>query len=304
MQTIGITGGTGFIGTHLVASLLERGNNVIIFTRSIKKTGNRQLTYAHWDAARSSIDLDALGKIDAMIHLAGAGIADKRWTANRKREISDSRVTGTRFLVAGLKQHAPNCRTFISASAIGYYGPDRENLVPFKEDNPPCNDFIGQVCRAWENEANQASGFLRTAILRFGIVFGKDGGAFAKFIQPINFGLVPILGSGKAVTSWIHIDDHCKLILSALENDAMQGVYNAVSPHPVSNESLMKTIAKIKGGIKIPFHVPSFVLKMMLGEMSTEILKSCTVNSDKITATGFTFQYPKIEDAIKDLLTC
>jgi uncharacterized protein (TIGR01777 family) len=303
LQTIGITGGTGFIGTHLSSSLLEKGYKIIIFTRSIKKSNNRHLVYAHWDAEKSQCDSEALSTLGAMVHLAGAGIADKRWTNDRKKEISDSRIIGTRFLISQLKLHAPACKTFISASATGYYGPDRENLFSFKEDAKPYDDFIAGVCKAWENEANQAPAFLRTVILRFGIVLGKDGGAFQKLAQPVNFGIVPILASGKAITSWIHIDDHCRLIIYALENAKMQGVFNAVSPYPVSNKELMTTIAEIKGGIKIPFHVPAFILKMMLGKMSSEVLKSCTVSADKTIGTGFIFQYAKIEEAIKNLIS-
>lgn len=302
LQTIGITGGSGFIGTHLTSLLLENGYRVVIFTRSSKQSNSKNLIYAHWDAERSECDVAILSSVDAMVHLAGASIADKRWSEKRKNDILNSRVIGIRFLVSQLKQHAPNCKTFISASAIGYYGPDYEKSGAFSEDRPAYHDFIGDVCIAWENVANTARAFMRTVILRFGIVLGTDGGAYPKFIQAVKFGLVPILGSGKEVSSWIHISDHCRLILFVLENKAVEGVFNAVAPYPVSNEELMKTIAKTRGGIHISFHIPAFILKIMLGEMSTEILKSCTVSPGKILRAGFTFQYPQIEGAVRELI--
>ncbi len=299
---MGITGGTGFVGTHIANYLLEKGYRVIIFTRSVKPSRNENYTYVHWDVEKAECDIEALSSLDAVIHLAGAGIAEKRWTSKRKNEIVDSRINGTRFLVLQLKLHAPQCQTFIGTSAIGFYGPDRDKLFPFKEDAPAYTDFLGNTCKAWEHETKTATNFMRTVILRFGIVLGKEAGAFPRFSGSTRFGIVPILSSGKQIISWIHIKDICKLISFCLENNKIHGIYNAVTPYAISNKTLMHTIAKIKGGIKIPLYVPAFILKMMLGEMSIEILKSCTVSAEKTLNTGFIFQYPNINDSIKELL--
>lgn len=302
MQTIGITGGTGFVGHHLSLQLRAEGHNVIIFTRSSKKFNESQLSYAHWDPEQKQCDITALGKLDAMVNLAGANIAGKRWTPERKKEIIDSRVDGTRFLVQMLQIHAPNCKTLLCASATGFYGPDREGLTPFTEEAPPYPDFLGEVCRRWEEASEDAAHFLRRVIVRFGIVLGKEAGAFLEFEKPTRMGVVPILGNGQQMVCWIHVDDLVRMIIFLLNEDSLYGIYNGVAPIPVSNKRLMKAIAQEKGGIKIPLYVPSFALKMMLGEMSVEVLKSAAVSAEKILRTGFSFKYPNIEKAVHDLL--
>lgn len=302
MKTIGITGGTGFVGSRLSKLLQDSGYKVIIFTRNVRRplTGNK-LEFAEWDPPINRCDKDALEKIDAMVHLAGAGIADKRWTDERKREIVDSRVDATNFIVSQITNNAPKCKTFISASATGYYGPDQDGH-PFIEADPAYNDFLGETCAKWEEAATQTPDNIRTAILRFGIVLGKESGAFKEFAKPMSMGVKPILGSGNQVVSWIHIDDLTRMILFILEHQDVKGVYNAVSPHPVTHAQLMRSIAKAKGGIKIPVPVPAFLLKLLLGEMSIEILKSCTVSADKVQAAGYEFQHPEIGEAAKDII--
>jgi uncharacterized protein (TIGR01777 family) len=297
MKTIGITGGTGFIGHHLTA-LAGKDYRIIVFTRHPgKHAPEGNITYAYWEPAINKCDTDAFKDIDAVVHLAGAGIADKRWTDKRKAEIVSSRVNSTRFLIAMLKQYAPQCRTFISASAIGYYGADHDNL-PFKEDMPPVGDFLGRTCVQWEEAATSANAFARTVILRFGIVLGKDGGAYPQLAGPLQFPVLPILGNGKQVVSWVHVDDLAAIIYAAIHKEKMQGVYNAVAPNPVTHEALMRTIARNKGGWKLPVHIPSFVLKAVLSEMSIEVLKSCTVSAARLLSTGFQYKYPTIKDAI------
>ncbi|PZF72555.1 TIGR01777 family oxidoreductase [Taibaiella soli] len=302
MQTIGITGGTGFVGHHLATQLQSEGYKVIIFTRSAKQTGDEQLSYAHWDPDNKKCDIAALGKADAMVHLAGASIAGKRWTPERKKEIIDSRVASTRFLVQMLQIHAPNCKTLLCASATGFYGPDRPGLTPFTEEAPAYPDFLGEVCREWEEASEEAAHFLRRVIVRFGIVLGKESGAFLEFEKPTRMGVLPILGSGQQMVCWIHVEDLARMITFLLQHDTLYGIYNGVAPVPVSNKRLMKDIGQEKGGIKIPVPVPSFVLKMMLGEMSVEVLKSTTVSAEKILRAGFSFKYPNIEKAVHDLL--
>ena len=303
MKTIGITGGSGFIGNTLTSLLVSKGYEVVIFTRN-KRTKSRRpnIHYCHWNAEKEIYDGKYLKKLDAVVNLGGAGIADKRWKKKRKKEIIDSRVKGTDFLVAKLKAHAPLCKTFLSASATGIYGPDMGLHVPFMETAKPYDDFLGNTCRQWEHSAQKANEFARTVILRFGIVLGKFSGAFAEFAKPMALGVVPTLGSGGQAVSWIQITDLCRLILFALEHEEMQGIYNAVSPNPVTHHKLMETIATAMGGVKIPVHVPSALLKILLGEMSTEVLKSCTVSAQKVLDAGFAFDHPDINGAVKAIV--
>lgn len=301
MLTIGITGGTGLVGMHLTKLFNDKGYKTIVFTRSRDKKSTGNVSYAYWNPDNGECDTNALQNMDVVIHLAGAGVADKRWTDARKKEILDSRVKGAQFLVAQLKAHAPNCRTMIGVSGIGYYGADKSNTPPFTEDMQPANDFLSNVCVQWEQAEMAAASFLRTVIFRIGIVLGNESGAYPELTKPMAFGIVPILSSGKQMVSWIHIDDLCRMMLYAIEHDNMQGTYNAVGHAPVTHKTLMKTIAKEKGGIKIPVPVPAFVLKIMLGEMSTEVLKSATVSANKILATGFTFKYNTLDSAVHAL---
>jgi len=304
MQTIGITGGTGFVGHHLTALLNNNGYRVIIFTRDLHKVSRvKNVKYSFWSPAEKKFDVSYLKELDAVIHLAGAGVADKRWTKKRKEEIRDSRVQGTRFLVERLMQHAPNCKTLIAASAIGFYGEDQpKDSRPFDENGNPAADFLAETCKSWEQESYKAVDCMRTVILRFGIALGADDGAFPQFSKPQNFGIVPILGNGRQMISWIHVDDLCQLIFWSLNNKKIAGVYNAVAPYPVSHKRLMDTIATVKGGLKLRIPVPAPLLKIGLGELSTEILKSCTVSAEKIQQGGFSFQYPDIKAAVKNIL--
>ncbi len=305
MQTIGITGGTGFVGYQLAIQLTLLGYRVVIFTRAIHKTlQNDEIKYSYWSPTEKKFDLTYLKDINAVIHLAGAGVADKRWSAKRKKEIVDSRILGTSFLIEKLKVHAPNCTTFIAASAIGFYGPDKiENKSAFDETANYFPDFLGTTCSAWEKESIQASTTMRTTIFRFGIVLGKNHGAFPQFAMPQNFGIKPILGSGKQIISWIHIEDICNAIIWALKGENIHGIYNAVTPNPVSQKQLMDTIDQYKKGFRIPIPVPSFMLKIGLGEMSIEVLKSTTVSADKIRKAGFEFKFSTIDKAVADLLS-
>ncbi len=302
MKTIGITGGSGFVGQHLATLLVQEGYRVVVFTRGItNKKKERAFRYATWDPIAGTIDTSALKMLDAVVNLAGAGIADKRWTKNRKRELVSSRTESTRFLAAQLRIHAPSCHTFISASATGFYGPDTPGISPFSEDAPAYTDFLAQLCADWEAAAENAADFARVVICRFGIVLGREAGAFPSFKKPLHFGVAPVLGNGRQVVPWIHVTDLAALLLYVLQ-EPVTGIFNAVAPCPVTQKELVKTIAKEKGGLYITAPAPAFVLKAALGEMATELLKSCTVSCDKIRSAGFRFQYPAIDAAVHDLI--
>jgi uncharacterized protein len=254
-----------------------------------------------------SIDPDAIQEADYIVHLAGAGLADKRWTRRRKKTIVQSRMQGSALLTKALKEIPNRVRVVVSASAIGWYGPDEpSNKKPlgFVESDPSDESFLGETCRWWEESIRPVSALgKRLVIFRFGIVFSNGGGAFPKFKRPVRFGIAAILSGGKQVISWIHIDDLCRLIVFGIENEKLEGVYNAVAPEPITNKELtLKLAKKARGSLFIPVHVPTWVLKTVLGEMSIEALKSATVSSEKVQQTGFQFLYPAFDAALNDLI--
>ena len=307
MITVLITGGTGLIGRALTKALLEKNYNVIILSRS---TANDQpaaanLSYAQWNIKEQTIDKHAVTRADYIIHLAGAGVADRRWTKKRKQEIVDSRVKSGELIVKALKETSNKVKAIISSSGIGWYGADpvMPNPHPFTEDDPADDAFLGQTCEQWQKSLTPVTELgKRLVIFRTGIVLSNEGGALKEFEKPLQFRLGAILGNGKQIISWIHIEDLVQLYVTAIENEKINGVYNAVSPAPVSNKQFTLGLARIqKGKLFIPVYVPSFVLKLMLGEMSTEVLKSATVSCYKILDAGFSFSYPALDGALKNL---
>ncbi len=307
MSTVLLTGGTGMIGTQLQKHLINNGYSIIVLDRSDKtnKSADKNIAYAKWNIEKGEIDRDAIANSDYIIHLAGANVAEKRWTNKRKKEIVESRTKSGALLIKSLKEIPNNIKAVISASAIGWYGPDSNTSEQngFTEDMPAANDFLGTTCKVWEASIKPAEQLnKRVAILRFGIVLSKTAGALAEFKKPLKFYIAGILGNGKQVVSWVHIDDLCRLLLSAIENENISGVYNATAPQPVTNKQLTLFLAQQMHKIFLPVHMPALVLKLMLGEMSTEILKSATVNDNKIKSAGFKFLYPDIEAALKDLV--
>ncbi|MFC4263451.1 TIGR01777 family oxidoreductase [Ferruginibacter yonginensis] len=301
MRTILVTGGTGLVGTALIKHLTEKHYKVIILTRSLKdKVATANVSYALWDVNNNSIDENAVTNADAIFHLAGAGVMDKKWTPEYKKVIEESRTKSSALLVNTLKRINHHVKVIVSSSAIGWYGPDIKPHHFFTEDEPADAAYLGKVCDAWEKSIGEASTLgIRVCKLRTGIVLSKKGGAYAEFRMPLKFGVASILGDGKQMVSWIHIDDLCKQFIFALENDHMEGSYNAVAPKPVNNKTLTLAIAKkVKGSFYIPLHVPTFVLKLMLGQRSIEILKSATVSAQKIQQQGYTFLYNDINTAV------
>ena len=305
METVIITGGTGLIGKELTKMLVDKGYEVIILTRKSRPAENK-IRYAAWDINKGTIDETAIREADYVIHLAGAGVADKKWTIKRKKEIIDSRVKSGELLVKSLANIPNKVKAFIGASAIGWYGEDPTvpNPSPFTEEAWHDKSFLGETCYLWEKSLEPLNNTLiRLVKLRTGIVLSNDGGAFAEFRKPVRMGIAGILGNGKQIISWIHIEDLCRQYVYAIENKMLSGVYNAVAPLPVSNKELtLKLAKKSKGNYYIPVNVPVFVLKLMLGERTVEILKSTTVSTAKMHRQGFTFLYPSIDAALDNLL--
>jgi len=305
MQTILITGGTGLIGTALTDMLIREGYKVIILTRKPgAAVGN--VSYAGWDIENQTIDRHAIETADHIIHLAGENVAEKRWTTKRKQAILQSRTKSAALLVQSLKQIPNKVESVTSASAIGWYGPDPRvpNTHPFTEDHDASNDFLGSTCRAWEESIKPVADMgKRLVYIRTGIVLSLKGGALKEFAAPLKFGLATILGSGNQVISWIHIEDLCRIYLKTVQDKTMHGVYNGVAPEPVTNKELVLELAReTRRKAYIPIYVPQFGLKLALGEMSIEVLKSATISSSKIEATGFQFIYPTAKSAIEELV--
>lgn len=300
MQNILITGGTGLVGQTLTQILLENGYQVSYLSRSQQDIPQVK-TYL-WDVKKQSIDAEAIQKADAIIHLAGAGVADERWSDSRKKEILESRTESTRLLTKALNEQKHAVKTFVSASAIGYYGLDTGNTL-LKEDAPAGDDFLAEVTKSWEEAVEEVSKLgIRTIKLRIGIVLSPKGGALPKIMQPVKFGAGAALGSGEQYMSWIHIEDLCRMFLLALQNTEMQGAYNAVGPQPLSNASLTQAIAKILGRPLFLPNVPTFALKLMLGEMAAIVTGGNKVSSQKIEEAGFQFKFKEIHKALENLI--
>ena len=304
MATVLITGGTGMIGTALTKALVQNNHEVIILSREERESEQKNISYALWDVNMQLIDEKAVQKADYIVHLAGANVGEKRWTKKRKKEIIDSRVDSGKLLVSALKNFPNKIEAVISSSAMGFYGPDAPvaRPEPFVETDLPYNDFLATTVVEWENAIRPVEELgKRLVLFRTGIVLSNEGGAYTEFKKPLKFGVAPVLGGGRQTVSWIHIEDLVRLYIDAIENRSWSGVYNAVTPNPVSNQQLMKEIARQSKGFHLTLKVPSFVLKIALGEMSIEVLKSTTVSSAKIQRQGFRFLFPSIESAIKNL---
>lgn len=286
------------IGSALTKRWLAQKKQVRILTRSKKSSDISGLSYHHWDIADESIDESAMKGVEAIVNLTGAGIADKRWSAARKKEIIDSRVLSTRLLHRAAAESDAQLKSYIGASAIGIYG-DQGSKLQTEDMMGSTDDFMVEVCRQWEEEHQTFTAHTdHLTILRIGIVLSNKGGALVPMQMPTKFGNAPYFGNGRQVYSWIHIHDMCKIIEDALRPSFNPGIYNAVAPHPATNKELMKAMAK---GRAITYPVPSAMMKLILGEMSNTILNSTAVSASKIKESGFSFDYPRIDEALKHL---
>lgn len=299
MINVLITGGSGLIGKRLTELLLQQGHRVSHLGRTKHDGSVKSFT---WNIDQRQIEPEALQGIDAIVHLAGAGIADKPWTDERKREILESRTNSTRLLYDELKKGSHTVKTFISASAMGYYGFENQEEI-FKEENPPGKDFQALVAQQWEKEVDTLGALgIRVVKIRTGIVLSEKGGALKELMRPVKFYVGAPLGSGDQYMSWIHIDDHCGIFVKTMEDQKMEGVYNSVAPNPTTNRAFTNAIAKtIHKPLFLP-PIPSFVLKFLLGEMAELVLYGNRVSADKIHQAGYEFKFEYVEDALQDLL--
>ncbi|WNG43973.1 TIGR01777 family protein [Archangium minus] len=298
---IAMTGASGFLGPQLVERLLERGHGVHVLARDVKRTLARLptgVTGSYFDAA-TPLAPDALGGAEAVVHLAGEPVA-QRWTERARQRIHDSRVVGTRLLVEAMRA-AGTVRHFVSASAIGYYGGDR-GAEPLTESSSPGEDFLARVCRAWEAEALEAAASgIRTVVPRIGVVLHPEGGALKKMLPAFRWGVGGRMGSGQQYMSWVHRDDALGLLLFALEQPELRGPMNVTAPEPVTNAELARALgAALHRPAVLP--VPSLALKVALGEMSEAVLGGQRVLPRLAQESGYRFQYPEVQGALRALL--
>ena len=295
-----ITGGTGLIGSALSKTLNRLGHDVAVLTR--KPSKNPHFKSYFWDPSKGEIDEDAFQNLDCIIHLAGANIADNRWTKKYKQELFSSRVESANFLFRKVKELDVSLKSFISSSAIGWYGAITSDKI-FIEQDPCANDFLGQLSKQWELAADQFSdlGCLVSKV-RSGIVLSSQGGALPKMTKPIVWGLGASLGSGKQYIPWIHVDDLCAIYIHLLEGDLPVGVYNGVAPESVTNKELTDLLAQaLNKTLWLP-NIPSWVLRLLYGKMSALLLNGSRVSAEKLSANGFEFKCPTIRRAIASII--
>jgi uncharacterized protein (TIGR01777 family) len=290
-QRIAITGATGMIGSALVGHLKSEGHTVQKLVRRPVVSSDE----IAWDPKAGTIDLAALEGVDAIIHLAGANVGDRRWTKRYKAEILNSRLLGTNTIATAVSQIKPS--VFISASAIGWYGETGNRAVT--ENDRPGDDFLATVCKEWEGAADLA-GDVRTVKLRTGLVLEPTSGALGKMLPLFRFGLGGKLGSGKQWWSWITLHDQIKAICYLLENQ-IEGAVNLTSPNPATNQEFTSALARAMRRPAL-FPVPGFALKLVLGGFSSEILGSKRVIPQKLIDAGFQFDFPHLAPALAELI--
>lgn len=302
MKTIILTGGTGAVGSKLSMQLAEKGNKIIILTR---KKNNSPLhancTFSYWNPGEGEIDIDIFLKADCIIHLAGANIAEKKWTDERKRIILNSRLDSLRTIAKALKtvNKKPD---IIMASAIGYYGYDQPAKV-FQEDDSSGKGFLAEVCIQHEALAKELFSNNRLVILRTGVVLNKEAGFYKEVARSLKFRVAVIFGKGQQIVSWIHVDDLCNAYQFATENNQLSGIFNACAPHPASLKEITLAMAQSRCGKPfLTFRIPPVLLKAGLGQLAEEaLLGTADVSAQKLMDTGFSFQYPNLDDAIGNL---
>lgn len=295
MKTVLISGATGLVGKKITEQLTLRNYTVRRLSRK-KEPG-----FFLWNPDKNYIEENAFDNLDAIIHLAGAPISE-RWTKQYKKELYDSRIKTANLLFDYTKKYAPNLKTFITASGSNYYGTFTTDKI-FIESDKNGNDFLGILCRDWENAAFQFESLgTRVAALRTAAVLSEGNGILKKLMPLTKLNLASPLGGGKQYMPWIHINDLVGIYLFALENNNLNGTYNAVAPQAVTNAEFTKTLANVMNKSVFLPNVPAFALKIALGEMSSIALEGSAVSAEKIQKAGYHFEFPGLESALKNLI--
>ena len=300
-KSIMITGGSGLVGRYLTSLLLSEGYKVSHLSRKQDQFG--RVRVFRWDPGKQIIDPEAFAGIDYIIHLAGANIGEKRWTEKRKEEIRKSRVDAAHLIYKVIKENRIPLKAFISASAVGFYGSVTSETI-FTENDLPAEDFLGTICREWEEAACRfEEKGIREVRIRTAVVLEKNDSALSRLLIPARARIFPILGNGRQYMPWIHTEDLCRIYLKAIQDDNMTGAYNAASPDGTTHFRFMKTLARVmnRSGLFLP--VPAFILRAILGEMSSVVLKGTRVSSEKIIKAGFHFKFDKLPDALENAIS-
>jgi len=297
-QQILITGATGMVGKKLINALHLNGHSIAVLSRKATKIPNAKVFT--WDVYKQTIDKECLNGIDTIIHLAGEGIADKKWTKERKQQIIDSRVKSTELLLKTIKETGSPVRNFISASAVGYYGDSGEEILTEESENG--YGFLAECCKLWEDAVDKGKSLgLRITKFRIGFVLGKGEGALASLDKPIRFFVGAPLGTGKQWIPWVHVDDIVAMFKCAVEHTELTGTFNACAPFPVTNETLTKAIAKQLHRPVWPVRVPEKVLDMILGKMSVITVLSTNTSAKKLLDAGFKFKFLQLDAALAEI---
>jgi uncharacterized protein (TIGR01777 family) len=300
MPNVLIAGGSGLVGSRLSQLLSESGYQV----RHLSRRAPADAPYPtfRWDLDQGWIDESALRDIDFVVNLAGAGVADKRWTTRRKALITSSRTQSARLLGRYIQQMDIVPRAYLSASAIGYYGNSGEKLM--KEDDQQGSGFLADSTAAWEaaiEETGRPAG-MRVTAFRIGLVLSTRGGALPQLLLPLRFFIGVYFGHGRQWYSWIHIDDLCRMFIWAMESEGLSGKYNAAAPRPMRNKAFTRELIAALGRPALLAPAPVFALRLVLGEMADAVLWSQRISAEKILAAGFTFQFPELRPALEDVL--
>jgi len=298
MKKILIAGGTGFVGKHLISFLAEKGYSINVLTRKQGSNSSGNIQFFQWDIEKEYIDKKAFENVDTIINLTGANIGEKRWTEKRKSEIINSRIKSIDLLYRYVSEDNFNINTFVSSSAIGFYGAVTTNEI-FKETSKSGNDFLASVCQIWENTAMKFNDLgIRTVILRNGVIIGKNGGIYQKLSPSAKLGINVSLGSGKQYLPWIDIRDLVRLYEFILSNSKISGIYNTVSSEQITMNDFSRTLLKSFDKKSIFPNAPAFIIRLLFGEMSVMLLEGSRVSNEKLKDIGFSFEFDTIEKSL------
>lgn len=298
MSKVLITGGSGLLGTELTGLLISNGYDVWHLSRNPNKSKYAKTCY--WNIYNKEIAAEALQHTQYIIHLAGAGVAEKKWTQKYKQEILNSRVISQELLWDVCMKNSIKLKGYFSASGINYYGSDTGDKIN-KEQDVPGSEYISEVVVKWEEAAKKFEALCRVACFRFGLILDKHKGALPKLALPSKFFAASPLGTGKQFVPWIHVKDAAKIFLHAIENQQIAGVYNAVASEQITNRELTKFIDKHIHNFMVLPNVPAFLLKLFLGERSKLLLGSVKADNTKLINSGFQFEFNTIETALNNI---
>lgn len=300
IKTVLVTGASGLVGSRLLQMLNAKGYVIRTLGRKKQKPQNTNTQSFVWDVEAGYIEEGALEGVDAIIHLAGAGVADSKWTAARKREILDSRVQSTQLLFHTLQKMNHHIQVIVSASAVGYYGDCGPRVVT--EVHPVADTYLADVCKQWEDNVARFSTLgIREVRCRIGIVLAKNGGALPELTKTLPLGVAGYFAKADLYYPWIHLDDVCGIMIHALENENMKGAYNTTSDNPVVLKDLMSAILQAKNSKALLLPAPPFALQMAMGEMADMLLSSQRCTAKKVMEAGYRFYYPDLKQALQQI---